>query len=235
MSRRGDRLKLVNVMGVTIDIISIGALSRNVFWNETGAVRPSHATTTLIRDGSTSILVDPSLPAEVVRHRLDERAGLKPEQIDVVFLTSFRPAHRRGLALFEESTWLMGEVERTAMADSLNAVLEGGTKIVDDVSYEEVQAELEVLGRIEVSADKLTESVDFFPSYGATPGNSSLLIKAAKTIVVAGDAIVSRGHFDSGRVWDRSVDPTSAKESFVELCEIADVVVPGHDNIMLIG
>jgi len=222
-------------MSVAIDIVSIGALSRNVFWNETGTVRPSHATTTLIRDGSTSILVDPSLPPELVRHRLDERAGLTPEQIDVVFLTSFRPAHRRGLTLFSKSTWLMGEVERSAMASALNAVLDGGESQVDDVSYEEVQAELEMLGRIEVSADKLTQSVDFFPSYGATPGNSSLLVKSAKTVVVAGDAVVSRNHFDLGRVWDRSVDPESAKESFVELRDIADVIVPGHDNIMLIG
>ena len=73
------------------------------------------------------------------------------------------------------------------------------------------------------------------PSFGTTRGNTSLLIAANRTVIVAGDAIMSRDHFDNRRVWERSVDPRSAKESFVELREIADVIIPGHDNIMLIG
>lgn len=222
-------------MSPTIDIVSIGTLSRNIFWNEAGSSRPAHATTTLIRDGKTTILVDPSLPPELLRHRLDERTGLKPEQINIVFLTNFRPAHRRGLALFEKSDWLIGEVEREAIAASLNQVLSGSQPLVDDLSYEEVQAEAELLGRLQPAPDKLSPAVDLFPSYGATPGSGSLLVKAGKTVVVAGDAIVTRDHFDAGRVWERSTDPEQAKESFLELREVADVVIPGHDNIMLIG
>src|SRR5437870_4652860 len=99
-------------------IISIGALSKNPLWNERVPVRTSHATTTLIRttavdDPKTNvnILVDPSLPAQVLDARLDERAGLKASDITHVFLTNWRPIHRRGLEHFAHAQWLMNQIE----------------------------------------------------------------------------------------------------------------------------
>jgi glyoxylase-like metal-dependent hydrolase (beta-lactamase superfamily II) len=75
---------------------------------------------------------------------------------------------------------------------------------------------VELLGRLKPAPEKLTPKIDLFPSYGASPGNASLLVSAARTIVVAGDAVVTRDHFAEGRVWDRSADPIQAKESIVE-------------------
>src|SRR6266700_3100465 len=85
---------------IRFDIISIGTLSRNRLWGETQAVRTAHATCTLIRSGKRSILVDPGLPAPAMGAHLYERTGLRPERIDSVFLTNFRPAHRAGLGEF---------------------------------------------------------------------------------------------------------------------------------------
>lgn len=222
-------------MGLSIDIVSIGTLSRNFFWDEAAPVRGPHATTTLIRDDNTLILVDPSLPLELLQHRLDERVGVKPEQIDVVFLSNFSPVHRRSLALFDAADWYISETERDTVAERLNAVLDGAGQAEADVSYECLEEELALLGRLRVVPEQLTAHVDWYPSYGATPGSSSLLVKAARTVVIAGDAIINRDYFDHGRVWDRSSDPEMAKESFVEIRGIADVIVPGHDNIMLVG
>ncbi len=221
-------------MSISVDVISIGTLSRNVLWDERAPVRPAHATTTLIRDDGFSILVDPSLPPELMAHRLDERSGMKPSQIDVVFLTSFSPAHRRGLTLFEKSDWFMSEVERDTVRAAIDGVLGGGSG-VEGVSYDEIQAEVELIGRIKDAPERFTPDVGFFPSYGASPGNAALLISAARTIIVAGDAIVTRDYLDQGRVWDRSTDPAKAKESFSEIVEIADAIVPGHDNIIYLG
>ena len=78
-------------MALSYNIVSIGALSRNRFWNETEPRRIAHATTTLIGDENKTILVDPGLPDAVLAQRLDERTGLSPDQIDIVFLTNFRP------------------------------------------------------------------------------------------------------------------------------------------------
>ena len=68
---------------------------------ETEAVRTAHATTTLIRIGKRAILVDPGLPPPALNARLFERTGLRPAQIDTIFLSNFRPSHRAGLPLFE--------------------------------------------------------------------------------------------------------------------------------------
>ena len=70
-------------MSLAFDVINIGCLSRNRFWNEEQARRVAHATCVLIRDGSKTVLVDPSLPAELLNHRLDERAGLAAQKLGV--------------------------------------------------------------------------------------------------------------------------------------------------------
>ncbi|MCH8914228.1 MAG: hypothetical protein IIA33_11765, partial [Planctomycetes bacterium] len=69
-------------MPVSVEIISVGTLSRNRFWNETSARRPAHATTTLLRSDETSIIVDPALPPAILSRRLVERPGLEPAQTD---------------------------------------------------------------------------------------------------------------------------------------------------------
>ena len=63
-------------MPVSVEIISVGTLSRNRFWNETSAQRPAHATTTLLRSDETSIIVDPALPPEILRRLEVDRRGI---------------------------------------------------------------------------------------------------------------------------------------------------------------
>src|SRR5437867_1431161 len=106
-------------MSVEIRVVSIGTLSRNRFWNETQARRAAHSTTTNLREGNTTIIVDPGLPPELLGHRLVERTGLRPDQIDTVFLTTFSPVHRRALALIDKAAWLMHAAEIDAMRDHL--------------------------------------------------------------------------------------------------------------------
>jgi glyoxylase-like metal-dependent hydrolase (beta-lactamase superfamily II) len=222
-------------MTLTVDIISIGALSRNVLWSEAAPIRAAHATTTLVRTGTSAILVDPSLPPDMIQHRLDERTGLKPSDIDAVFLTNLSPIHRRGLQLFDSATWLVSEVERESILGGLNELIGAGGSTGQSVSLEELENEIELLGRIDVAPDSLAENVDLFPSYGPTPGNSGLLVTGARTIAIAGDAVITRDYFEQRRVWDRSTDPEKAKESFIEIVDISDAIVPGHDNILFMG
>jgi glyoxylase-like metal-dependent hydrolase (beta-lactamase superfamily II) len=216
-------------MGVEFDIVSIGTLSRNRLWNEAGAKRAGHATTTLIRDANTTILVDPGLPAEVLAQRLDERAGLRPEQIDTVFLTNFRPAHRRGLAAFSKATWLMHEPEIAAMKAHLTEI-DRRSEAGDDVRRL-VREEMALLSKIRAADDKLTPAVHLFPALGVTPGAAGLLLAApTHTVLVAGDAVISRGYFQAGRVFEQVSSVPDAQAAFSEIIEIADEIVPGHDN-----
>ena len=173
-------------MPVSVDIISIGTLSRNRFWNEKGARRPAHATTTLLRDDKHTLIVDPALPPDILRQRLDERTGLEPSQIDTVFLTNFRPVHRRGLELFRHATWLMHADEIEVMRGFLEDVYTAATARGEPVE-ELVEQENKLLDDVQAAPDELTEQIHLFPTPGVTPGAASLLVlDSDRTTVVQG-------------------------------------------------
>lgn len=216
-----------------VDIISIGTLSRNLLWNEPQSVRTAHATTTLIRSGDHTILVDPGLPPVILKARLSERAGLVPEQIDTVFLTNFRPSHRAGLALFNNARKLIHEMEKRSVSQSLTHWIEQAPS--EDLDRQTLQEELELLESLDSpDQDSLAPGVDLFPLFGYTPGTCGLLVAAPTlTILIAGDAIATQDHFLAGQVLPDSADIPSAQEALREAYEIADLIVPGHDNLFV--
>lgn len=216
--------------GVRIDIISIGTLSRNRLWGETQPTRTPHATTTLIRTGKRHILVDPGLPAQALVARLNERSGLRPEQIDTVFLTNFRPAHRAGIGAFRKAKVLMHEIEQQAASQHLQNLLNQAPP--EDEGGKIIRQELALLESISPADDKLADQVDLFPLFGYTPGQCGLLIAApTSTTLIAGDAVPTQDHFLAGQMLPDTYDLKSAGEAMREVYEIADLIVPGHDNI----
>lgn len=210
-------------------IISIGVLSVHELWQRQGSARTPHATTTLVRSGDRTILVDPGLPGQVIVARLAERAGLEPDDISDVFLTNFRPAHRMGLAAFPKARWLVAEAEREATG---NALVEQFRQAGDDETREMLQQEIALLKRCVAAPDKLADRVDLFPLPGFTPGTSGLLLSQPRsTTLIAGDAVATLEHLEQGRVLRGAYDTQQAQESIVEALEIADIIIPGHDNI----
>ncbi len=217
---------------VRFDIISIGTLSRNRLWNEAEAVRTPHATTTLIRVGGRSILVDPGLPPPALAARLYERTGMRPEQIDTVFLTNFRPAHRAGLSLFSRAKLLINEAEQQAIREHLEKLLIQAP--AEDLDRRILQQELHLLEHLQPAADQLAEHIDLFPLFGYTPGNSGLLLSLPTvTVIIAGDAVPTQEHFLAGQTLPDAYDLNAAGQSLQEVYEIADLIVPGHDNVFL--
>jgi len=220
-----------------IIVVSIGALSKNALWNERVAVRGSHATTTLIRatsgGGEMNLLVDPSLPAAALESRLYERAGIKFDAITHVFLTNWRPVHRRALEALGRAVWWMHGPEIRASEEVLEAAVDRAgreNQPVDPLVFKE----RELLGRVAEAPDELVEDVDLFPLLGYTPGQCGLLLsEPTRTTVLAGDAVATQGHFVAGQVLADCWDLSKAKESLGELYEIADLIIPGHDNLFL--
>jgi len=97
-----------------------------------------------------------------------------------------------------------------------------------------VESERRLLDRVKPAPDKLLDGVDLFPLPGYTPGQSGLLISLpTRTVMIAGDAVPSAGHFAAGQVFPDCFDLHQAQESLVELYEIADLIIPGHDNIFV--
>jgi len=211
-------------------VISIGTLSRHPLWDEPPGVRTPHATTTLIRSGDKAILVDPGLPPQILAARLHERSGLQADAVTDVFLTNFRPAHRAGLGAFEHARWWIGETEREttgqALIEHFEAEQEPEARAV-------LQREIQLLKRFRAAPDQLAEGVDLFPLPGFTPGLCGLLLTPPQhTILVASDAVPTIEHLQRGQVLAGAWNLDQAHESFREAIEIADWIVPGHDNLV---
>jgi glyoxylase-like metal-dependent hydrolase (beta-lactamase superfamily II) len=212
-------------------IISIGALSVHELWSQQGEARSPHATTTLIQAGGRNILVDPALPREALTARLSERAGLGTDSITDVFLTNFRPAHRMGITAFPNARWLISENEREMLGNQLVAQYQ---QEQDEENRATLQQEIALLKNCTPAPQQIVEGVDIFPSAGFTPGTCGLVLSFHQmTIVLAGDAVATDEHLKQGRVLRGAWDAEQAKESLKEVIEIADVIIPGHDNILL--
>ena len=212
-------------------IISIGTLSVNDLWEHQGPARTPHATTTLISTNDKRILVDPALPPQALTARLAERSGLTPDDITDVFLTNFRPAHRMGLEAFSDARWLISEREREAVGQGLVVQFEDAP---DDEVRAILKHEIALLKKCEAAPDKLADQVDLFPLYGFTPGTCGLLLThPSRTTLVAGDAVPTWEHLERGQVLRNSFDIELAQESLKEAIEIAEVIIPGHDNVVI--
>lgn len=218
--------------GTRVDIISIGTLSRNRLWGESVATRTPHATTSLIRTGDRKVLVDPGLPPPAIGARLFERTGLRPEQIGTVFLTNFRPAHRYGIALFDTAEILIHEPEQQWHRQRIEGLLRDAP--AEDLDRRQLEQELELLDRLRPAPDKLAADVDLFPLPGYTPGTCGLLVASPlTTLLIASDAVPTLDHFLAGQVLPDAQDVGQAQESMREVYEIADLIIPGHDNLFL--
>jgi glyoxylase-like metal-dependent hydrolase (beta-lactamase superfamily II) len=219
-------------MAIEYSVISIGTLSRNRLWDESAPVRAAHATTTLVTDGDRKILVDPSLPGNILEARFNERTGGSLADITDVFCTTLRPIHRRGLDALTAAKWWCSETEMETYAHYLQDLLESAERL-DAEQAATIEADIEIIRKFKPAPDKLTPQVHLFPLAGASIGSAGLLLaEATNTILIAGDAVVTAEHFARGQVWQGCADTEGALESLQDVIEIADVIIPGHDNII---
>lgn len=220
-------------MAVEFRIISIGTMSQNRLWGEARAMRTAHATTTLVVENDKRVLVDPSLPAEILSARYNERTGRQLDDVTDVFCTTLRPVHRRSIAAFEHARWWAFEEELETygrhlaqLADSADRLSEEDAKIVE--------ADRRLLERFQPAPEKLSPQVNLYPLTGASPGSAGLLLTPpTQSIVIAGDAAITTDHITHGQIWQGCADTDQAGESLRDILEIADIIIPGHDNVML--
>ena len=203
---------------IRIDVLAIGTLAKNKYWNEKAPVRQEYSTVTLIRSDDVVLVIDPGWPPAVLKSALFYRSGLEPEAVTHVFLTHFEAAHAAGAVLFDKAKWLVYD-EELRYAEAELAANDSGRAI---------------LARLQPAPEKFAPGVDIFPTFGHTPGHASVLVYTAmQTTIVAGDAVLTRDHFEHGDLGEKPWDLEKAKASFQDVLEIADIIVPGHDNIFV--
>jgi hypothetical protein len=218
-------------MSIEFRIISIGTLAHNLLWDEPRPVRTPHATTTLVTTGDRKFLVDPSLPANVLAARLFERTGLGAEAITDIFCTTLNPTARRGIEAFPNAAWYAGEVELEWYTRQLAALSESADRLGDE--GEDLAAEQQICSRFKPAPEQFTGQVSFYPMAGPTPGCAGLLLTPpTQTVVIAGPAAPTREHIERGMIWPDCADKEAAMETLTDLLELADIIVPGFDNVV---
>jgi glyoxylase-like metal-dependent hydrolase (beta-lactamase superfamily II) len=198
------------------DVITIGNLSRNSYWGEGDdrAVRPALCTSTLIIGDGFRLLVDPSLAdAGAMAGELDRRSGLKPGDITDVFMTHDHADHTAGLAHFPDARWLA--------APGVAGILNASGRLSRPVSSAE---------------GRLLDALDIIPTPGHTRTHHSLKLECeGMTVIVAGDAVMTRDFFRDRRGSFNAQDMELSARTIDELAAAADVIIPGHDNYFLTG
>jgi glyoxylase-like metal-dependent hydrolase (beta-lactamase superfamily II) len=193
-------------------IVNIGFLSMNKYWGETERVREGTATCTLIESGGLRLIVDPSPYPDVLRERLFATTSLRPEAIDLVFVTHWHGDHRYGLELFPGKP-------RLASAEGL---ADWRARAPQDVP---------VIESFQPAEGRLPEGITLLPTPGHTPGHCALRFDSEwGTVVVAGDAVMTREFFGNEEGFHNSWGPSRAAETIRMLRAEADYIVPGHGN-----
>jgi len=193
------------------DVITIGNLSRNRYWGESDerGMRKAWCTCTLIRGDGFCLLVDPSLQnPQAMIAELDRRTGLKPDDVDAVFVTHEHADHHWGISPFTEAEWwAAGDV-----AEAIN----------QSTSYARP---------VEAQEGHLFGGVDIIHTPGHTMEHHSLLFEClGRRVVVAGDSVMTRDFFAHKQGYFNSVDFELAAQTIERIGSLADIVVPGHDN-----
>lgn len=213
-------------------IASIGTLASNPLWNERGTPRTGHATTTVIKSGDAVLLVDPSLPPQMLNARLQERWGLTLPEVTHVFLTSFDSDRRRTLNGLRHAVWYMHEPEIQAASEAMSDELERAEG--DDEVTQLLEEHRGLLLSFEVPKDNMMGGVDLFPLPGFTLGSCGLLLPTTRqTVLICGDTIATSEHLQQGNVLSNAQNIELCQDSFKECLEIADILVLGRDNVML--
>ncbi|MCP4758670.1 MAG: MBL fold metallo-hydrolase [Planctomycetes bacterium] len=218
----------------TARVISIGALPAHPLWNESTPVRTGHATTTLVQGDAINLIVDPGLPPQIVSAKLAERAPIKPAEVTHVFLTSFTDDTMRGIAAFPTATWLAFNMEIAAAQAALREALQFAEENPEDGGVRPLQDRLSILDRVLPAEDTIASGVDIFPLSGVTPGTCGLLLAQPRhTVLITGDAVATQEHLSDAKILPTCWDREKSQESFREAIEIADIIIPGRDNLLL--
>lgn len=192
-------------------VITIGNLSRNRYWGEPDdkPLRDAICTCTLIAGSGFRLLVDPSLAngLDMVKE-LDRRTGLKPGDIDAVFITHEHADHFAGLAHFPKAVWFAGAL----VAEILNRGLAFARKV-------------------EAAPKTMFGAVEVLPTPGHTQSHHSLRFQCeGRWVVAAGDAVATRDFWRERRSYYNAVDPALAARTIDSLANLDSIIVPGHDN-----
>lgn len=199
-------------------IITIGHLTRNIYWGEDNrdVLHPCVATCAVVESKYGNILIDPSLPAELLTKELYDQAGIRAEDIAYTYSTHCHLDHWTGTEAFQNAKICMPEAEL--------AYLKEDRKLYDGIRGQEIDRMIGVSGEL-------------VPGFGlvALPGHSlglhGLLFDGPEgKILATGDACMGYEYFHAKRGYFWSAEYALSSESIEKAAGLADIIIPGHGN-----
>lgn len=211
---------------IDYDLIVIGHLKWNRYFNEgpqdPPRGDPSTCTSVLIRGRQENgkeyvLIVDPTLRKSPEDYYFDinRRTGLLPKDITHLFCTHHHGDHVEGISYFKDAKCYMPK------------------GVLEDLGDNKIRKEFGIS----------TAEGEFLPGIYALslPGHTKNLHGIAfsfggKRILIAGDAVMTKNHFVAGTT-EFQDDPKMREIAAVTISNIKesfDIVIPGHDNILVI-
>lgn len=187
-----------------IEIIKPGVLVRN----NLGMILHASSTVTLVSIPKHNIIVDSGIPGEgesIIKGL--SAHGLSQNDINIVINTHLHGDHISNNALFENARFIAHVKELPARLPNV-LVIEG--------EYE------------------LSDNIRLIETPGHTPGSISVVVKNAensKTYVIAGDALPIKDNYVQWVPPGINYNPKIALASMKRIVELADFVIPGHDDM----
>jgi glyoxylase-like metal-dependent hydrolase (beta-lactamase superfamily II) len=204
------------------DLIVVGHLRWNPYFGESASNPPrglpSTCTSTLVRgvDGEGRpyrLIVDPTQREAATDYCFDlnRRSGLSAHDITHCYVTHEHGDHQAGLAYFPHAVWYASPLVAEALRSS---------DLIDGQRIIAVEGE-------------------FLPGLAAVPlpGHTYSLhgvafLAEGRRVIVAGDAVMTKYHYRHNASQFEK-DAAMAAQTIINLKQSADVVVPGHDNLII--
>jgi glyoxylase-like metal-dependent hydrolase (beta-lactamase superfamily II) len=223
------------------DALVFGHLMTNRYFGEDAEHpsprgNPSTCSSVLIRGRTAEgdeyrLIVDPSIrhSDEEYYYDLNRRSGLFPRDITHCFSTHEHFDHWNGLKYFPAAAWLCAAGNKAAIGRAVEAARgrETGDNLGPAIPWERIT---EVAG-------------EFLPGLYALhlPGHTAELHGLAfrsegKRVLAAADAVMTRQHFKD-RITEFSPSGElrrRAAETIDNIAESFDIIIPGHDNIIVL-
>lgn len=206
--------------------LTLGHLSRNKFWGESDAAQYHSvvATTTLVQTDGFNILVDPTLPVEQTEALLQLHAGLRREDIHIVYATHYHGDHRVDADQYPNAKQYMSAASLQDAQAAIEEVRQGRG----------VPAFVMGLEDFLPAPEQLAPGVTLYPLPGHTDGNTGLMLAASEgRVLLAGDTIMGEEYFCAGEGYWFNTSAEKTHISILRAAQDADIVVPGHGDVFL--
>ena len=199
-------------------IVTIGHLTRNIYWGEDNSkvLHPCIATCSVVESEYGNILIDPSLPGEALAKELYDQTGIRAEDIAYTYSTHCHLDHWTGTEAFPNAKICMPKEDLAYLTED-RALYHG-------VPGQEIDRMVGISG-------ELVPGFSLVPLPGHSLGLHGLLFDGPEgKILAAGDACMGYEYFHAKRGYFWSAEYELSCQSIEKAAEIADVIIPGHGN-----